>query len=169
MQVEEVDDSLAHAMQMPSCPAERTSRGTKLHWEKNYETAAMCFERAGDIIWEKRAKAASLRVTADRLHSSNPKEACRILKEAGEIFDSIGRAESAAECFCDVVEYERAGNIHVEKCGQVQDGLKKAGGCCTLEESINFFLCTKMSNDPEKENNNEGNNLILELKQLQGL
>lgn len=71
--------------------------------------AAMCFEKAGDINWEKRAKASSLRATADRLRSSNAIESCIILREAAEIFDSIGRAESAAECFCDLGEYERAG------------------------------------------------------------
>jgi hypothetical protein len=88
----------------------------QLYWEKNYEMATMCFERAGDMHWEKRAKAAGLRATADRLRSSNPKEACTILREAAEIFDSIGRAESAAEIFCDLGEYERAGIIilHVQ-------------------------------------------------------
>ena len=46
----------------------------------------MCFERAGDTYWERRSKAA-------------------------EIFDAIGKADSAATCFSDLGEYERAGMI----------------------------------------------------------
>ena len=32
-----------------------------------------------------------------------------VLREAGEIFDAIGKAYSAARCFCYLGEYERAG------------------------------------------------------------
>ncbi|KAL3506739.1 hypothetical protein ACH5RR_032121 [Cinchona calisaya] len=130
VQVKKVDDSFAQAMQMASSPAEWKSRGVKLYWEKKYQMATMCFEKAGDTNWEKRAKAAGLRATADQLRGSNPKEACTILREAAEIFDSIGRSESAAECFCDLGEYERAGRIYLEKCGESE--LKKAGDCFTL-------------------------------------
>ena len=83
----------------------------QLYWEKKYQVASMCFEKAGDTNWEKRAKAAGLRETADQLRISNPKEACTILREAAEIFDSIGLANSAAECFCDLGDYERAGTL----------------------------------------------------------
>lgn len=69
----------------------------------------MCFERAGDSYWEKKSKAAGLRATANRLHDLNPEDANAILREAAEIFESIGMAESAAHCFSDLGDYERAG------------------------------------------------------------
>ncbi|CAK9141755.1 unnamed protein product [Ilex paraguariensis] len=131
VQVRKLDDSLAQAMQVASSPEEWKARGLKLYWETNYEMATMCFERAGDTISEKRAKAAGLKAAADRLRVSNPEMSCTVLREAAEIFDSIGRAESAAECFCDLGEYERAaGNIYMEKCGVSE--LKKAGECFSL-------------------------------------
>ncbi|XP_027077644.2 uncharacterized protein [Coffea arabica] len=129
VQAKKVDDSFAQAMQMASSPAEWRSRGIKLYWEKKYQVASMCFEKAGDTNWEKRAKAAGLRETADQLRISNPKEACTILREAAEIFDSIGLANSAAECFCDLGDYERAGRIFLDKCGESE--LRKAGDCFT--------------------------------------
>ncbi|XP_059668945.1 uncharacterized protein LOC132314042 [Cornus florida] len=109
VQVKQLDDSLAQAMQVVSSPEEWKSRGIKLFWENNYEMATMCFERAGDTMWEKRAKATGLKASADRLRGSNPEMSSTVLREAAEIFDSIGRTESAAECFCDLGEYERAG------------------------------------------------------------
>ncbi|CAK9141766.1 unnamed protein product [Ilex paraguariensis] len=111
VQVRKLDDSLAQAMQVASSPEEWKARGIKLYWENNYEMATMCFERAGDTMWEKRAKAAGLKAAADRMRVSNPEMFRTVLREAAEIFDSIGRAESAAECFCDLGEYERAGMI----------------------------------------------------------
>ena len=84
----------------------------QLYQENKYQMATMCFERAGDTNWEKRAKAAGLRATADQLRESNPQEACTILRQAAELFDCIGRAESAAECFCDLGVYERAGMMY---------------------------------------------------------
>ncbi|KAK4344087.1 hypothetical protein RND71_037181 [Anisodus tanguticus] len=101
----------------------------QLFWEKNYEMAIMCFEKAGAKNWEKRAKAAGFRAAAERICDSNPKEAFTYLREAAEIFDSIGRFESAAECFYGLREYERAGQIYLEKCG---NELIKAAECFTL-------------------------------------
>ncbi|XP_059277094.1 uncharacterized protein LOC132031229 [Lycium ferocissimum] len=125
-----IDDSLAQAMQTSSTPEEWKSRGIKLFWEKNYEMAIMCFEKAGEKNWEKRAKAARFRAAAERIRDSNPTEACTYLREAAEIFDSIGRFESSAECFYDLREYERAGHIYLEKCGNPE--LVKAAECFTL-------------------------------------
>ncbi|GFP95816.1 tpr and ankyrin repeat-containing protein 1, partial [Phtheirospermum japonicum] len=132
VQVRKIDDSLAEAMQRASSPEEWKSQGIKLFWEKNYEMATLCFEKAGDETWEKRAKASGLRSSADTLRVSNPEEARVMLREAAEIFDSIGRADSAAECFCDLGEYERAGNIYL-KCGTSE--LRKAGECFSLAGS----------------------------------
>nr|XP_027119396.1 uncharacterized protein LOC113736561 isoform X2 [Coffea arabica] len=131
VQVKEVDESFSQTMLMASSPAEWKSRGIKLYQENKYHMATMCFERAGDTNWEKRAKAASLRATADQLRESNPQEACTILRQAAELFDSIGRAESAAECFCDLGDYERAGRIYFDKCRDP----KKAGDCFTSAKS----------------------------------
>jgi len=71
--------------------------------------ATMCFERAGDSYWEKKSKAAGLRATANRLRDLNPEDANAILREAAEIFEGIGMAESSAQCFSDLGDYERAG------------------------------------------------------------
>ena len=84
-------------------------RVLQLFYENNFEMATMCFERAGDTMWERRAKASGLKAAADRMRGSNPEGAHTVLRQAAEIFDSIGRAESAAECFCDLGEYETAG------------------------------------------------------------
>ncbi|KAL3835054.1 hypothetical protein ACJIZ3_009790 [Penstemon smallii] len=130
VQVRKVDDACAQAMQRASTPEEWKIQGIKLFWEKNYEMATMCFEKAGEEVWEKRAKASGLRAASDNLRGSNASEANIMLKEAAEIFNSIGRAESAAECFCDLGDYERAGRIYLEKCGVSE--IRKAGECFSL-------------------------------------
>ena len=71
--------------------------------------ATMCFERAEDIYWQRRSKAAGLRANADHMRGSNPEKANVILREAAEIFEAIGKADSAAQCFSDLGEYEKAG------------------------------------------------------------
>ncbi|CAL5430276.1 unnamed protein product [Camellia sinensis] len=133
VQVRKLDDSLAQAMQVASSPEEWQKRGIKLYHENNYEMATMCFERAGDTMWGKRAKASGLKANADRMRGSNPEGACTALREAAELFDSIGMPKSAAECFCDLGEYERAGRIYLEKCGETE--LNKAGECFSLAGS----------------------------------
>lgn len=130
VEVRKLDDSLAQAMQVASSSEEWKSRGKKLYFENNYEMATMCFERAGDVTWEKRAKASGLKAAADRMRDSNPKVACTYLREAAEIFDSIGKADSAALCYCELGEFERAGRIYLEKCGESE--LKKAAECFNL-------------------------------------
>lgn len=70
----------------------------------------MCFERAGDTFWAKLAEA-SLYQAAARQRESNSEIARNYLKKAAEIFDAIGKAESAARLFIEIEEYERAGMI----------------------------------------------------------
>ncbi|EYU30326.1 hypothetical protein MIMGU_mgv1a023558mg, partial [Erythranthe guttata] len=123
-------------------PREWKSQGVKLFWEKNYEMATVCFEKAGEETWEKRAKASGLRASADSMRGSNPKEARVMLREAAEIFDSIDRADTAVECFCDLGAYERAGRIYLEKCGTSE--LRKAGECFSL--AGNYKLATEVYN-----------------------
>ncbi|XP_047306374.1 TPR and ankyrin repeat-containing protein 1-like [Impatiens glandulifera] len=130
VQVRQLDDSLAKAMQVASCPEEWKQRGIKLFYESNYEMATMCFERAGDLTWERRAKATGLKAAADRLRGSNDELAFTILREAAKIFESIGRAEIAAECLFELGEYEKAGRIYLDKCGKPD--LTKAGECFFL-------------------------------------
>jgi phage tail sheath protein FI len=73
--------------------------------------ATMCFERAGDIYWQRSSKAAGLRAKADHMRGSNAKAANVILREAAEIFEAIGNADSAAQCFSDLGAYKRAGML----------------------------------------------------------
>jgi hypothetical protein len=73
--------------------------------------ATMCFERAGDTYWERRSTAYALRVTADRMRHSNPEAANEILREAAEIFEAIGMADSAAQCLSDLEEYNWFGEL----------------------------------------------------------
>ncbi|KAL6187188.1 hypothetical protein ACLB2K_043303 [Fragaria x ananassa] len=130
VQQRQLDDSLAQAMQVASSPEEWKSRGIKLYHEHNYEMATMCFERAGDMYWERRSKASGLKAIADRMRTSNPEEAKSILREAAEIFDAIGKADSAARCFSDLGEYERAARIYFEKCGESE--FQRAAECFSL-------------------------------------
>ncbi|TXG56710.1 hypothetical protein EZV62_018023 [Acer yangbiense] len=139
VQVRQLDDSLAQAMQVASSLEEWRSQGIKLFHEHNYEMATMCFERAGDTYWERRSKAASLKAAADRVRNSNPEKANIILREVAEIFEAIGKADTAARCFSDLGDYERAGRIYMEKCGESE--LERAAEC--------FYLagCYKLSAD----------------------
>ncbi|KAL2487579.1 uncharacterized protein Fot_40871 [Forsythia ovata] len=130
IQVRKVDHSLAKAMQRASSHEEWKSQGIKLFWDKKYAMAIMCFERAGEPMLKRWAMAASLRTDSDRISGSDPKAARKMLREAAEMFYSLGKSDSAAECFYDLKEYERAGRIYLEKSGE--SDLRKAGECFTL-------------------------------------
>ncbi|XP_022776511.1 uncharacterized protein LOC111318116 isoform X2 [Durio zibethinus] len=130
VQVRKLDDSLAQAMQVASSPEEWKSRGYKLLHQGNYVMATMCFERAHDTFGEKLAKAFGLRADADQLHGLNPERASTARRQAAEIFDSIGKAEHAADCFYMLTEYEKAGKIYLEKCGE--SALERAAECFLL-------------------------------------
>ncbi|KAJ9554076.1 hypothetical protein OSB04_018121 [Centaurea solstitialis] len=107
-----LDDSVAQAMRVASSPQEWRDRGKKLFHENNFAMATMCFERAGDMTWEKLAKASGLRASAEQLHETNPEAAFGYLREAAEMFEIIERHESAASCYRDLGEYEQAGNLN---------------------------------------------------------
>ncbi|KNA11547.1 hypothetical protein SOVF_134110 [Spinacia oleracea] len=130
VQIRQLDDSLARAMQVASSPEEWKARGRKLLAVENYEVATMCFERAGDRHWETYAKAAGLKASADRTFDLNPEEASSILRQAAELFESINVYQKAADCFYELKEYDRAGRIYFELCGASY--LEKAGKCFTL-------------------------------------
>lgn len=86
----------------------------QLFSEEKYEMAMKCFGRAGEQIWEKWAKAAHLRAASSQMSGSNPKSARKMLREAAEMFHCIGKADSAAECFCDLNEYQSAGLLWLQ-------------------------------------------------------
>ncbi|XP_071715755.1 uncharacterized protein [Rutidosis leptorrhynchoides] len=120
VQVRKLDDSVAQAMRVASCAQEWRDRGKKLFYESNFVMATMCFERAGDAMWEKLAKASGLRASADQMRGTNPEAFVGYLREAAGMFESIARHEPAASCYCDLGEYEKAGKIYLYKCGKME-------------------------------------------------
>ncbi|GKD23582.1 UvrD-like helicase, ATP-binding domain, P-loop containing nucleoside triphosphate hydrolase [Tanacetum coccineum] len=90
--------------------------------------AALCFEKAGDTNWEKLAEACGLRASADQIRGTDPESYFGYLRKAAGVFESIGKLESAASCYCDLGEYERAGKIFMDKCGKSD----AAAECFTL-------------------------------------
>ncbi|GKD85909.1 UvrD-like helicase, ATP-binding domain, P-loop containing nucleoside triphosphate hydrolase [Tanacetum coccineum] len=50
------------------------------------------------------------------------------LKEAAQMFESTGKLEYAASCYCDLGEFERAGKFYADKCGKID----AAAECFTL-------------------------------------
>ncbi|KAI4357248.1 hypothetical protein L6164_001209 [Bauhinia variegata] len=130
VQVKQLDDSLVQAMKVASSPEEWKSRGKKLYHQNNYESATMCFGRAGDTYWENKAKAAGLKATANRLRDLDPENSRKIIREAAVIFEKIRMNDSAAQCYSDLGDYERAGKLYLEKCGEPD--LKSAGECFFL-------------------------------------
>ena len=67
----------------------------------------MCFERAGDKHWETFAKAAGMESSAAR--AQNHEEAFKILRQAGELFESINEHKRAADCYYESKNYDKAG------------------------------------------------------------
>ncbi|PWA68458.1 UvrD-like Helicase, ATP-binding domain-containing protein [Artemisia annua] len=128
VQTRKLDDSVAQAMRVVSSPQEWRERGKKFFYENNFVMATMCFERAGETMWEKLAKASGLRASADQMRGTNHEAFTSYVREAAGIFESIGKLESAAECYCDLGEYERAGKIYLSKCGKIE----AAAECFTL-------------------------------------
>lgn len=99
-----IDFILAQSLILPSL--------TQLYHEGNYKMATMCFEKAEDVYWERRSKASGLRAFAEQIHNAKPVESKAILREAAEIFEAIGKADTAAQCFFDIGEFERGGTCN---------------------------------------------------------
>ncbi|XP_068646917.1 uncharacterized protein [Aristolochia californica] len=133
VQVKHLDSSVAEAMRAASTAEEWRTRGIKFFNEASYEVATMCFERAGDEYREKWARAAGLFANADKILSSNPDTANAALLQAAEIYETIGKAEAAANCFMKLKEYMKAGKIFYERCGRLR--LEDAAECFVLAES----------------------------------
>ncbi|KAI7758200.1 hypothetical protein M8C21_027665 [Ambrosia artemisiifolia] len=118
VQIRKLDDSVAQAMRVASSPQEWRERGKKLYYENNFVMATMCFERAGDTMWETLAKASGLRAYGNQMRGTNHEAFINSVREAAGMFESIGKLELAASCFCDLGEFERAGKINLN-CGKM--------------------------------------------------
>lgn len=81
----------------------------QLFSEQNYETAKICFQRAGGTFLEQWAEAAGLRAAAWSTSNSNFDMAEVYLNKAAKIFKSIGKLDEAAQCFYESKEYEMEG------------------------------------------------------------
>ncbi|KAK8951177.1 hypothetical protein KSP39_PZI004917 [Platanthera zijinensis] len=134
VQVRHLDSSLAQAMQAISTSDDWRVRGIKLFNEENFEMATMCFERAGDIYREKWARAAGLVSSADSILSSKPEMAKAVLSKAADIYESIGKPESAATCYIKLKDFNSAGRLYLEKCGEAS--LEAAGDCFSMAEKL---------------------------------
>ncbi|KAL8218515.1 hypothetical protein R6Q57_021888 [Mikania cordata] len=130
VQVRKLDASVAQAMRVASTPQEWRERGKKLLFENNFVMATMCFERSGDINLETLAKASGLRASADQMRGTNLEAFKGYVGEAAGMFESIGKFEFAASCYCDLGEFERAGKLNL-KCGRMD----AAAECFTLAGS----------------------------------
>ncbi|GKC19590.1 UvrD-like helicase, ATP-binding domain, P-loop containing nucleoside triphosphate hydrolase [Tanacetum coccineum] len=119
VQIRKLDVSVAQAMRVASSPQEWRERGKKFFYENNFVMAKLCFEKAGDTMWEKMAKASDLRASADQMRRTNHEAFRGYVREAAEMFESIGKLEYAASCYCDLGEYERAGKIYMDTCGKI--------------------------------------------------
>ncbi|KAK2965395.1 hypothetical protein RJ640_001472, partial [Escallonia rubra] len=124
-----LDDTFAKEIQVVSNKEEWKSRGIKLFHENHYEMAKMCFERAGDTYWERLAEASRLRTAANSIHASNLETSCN-LRNAAAIFYSIGKFESAAQCYFEIHDYKRAGTTYIENFQGSK--LEMAGKCFML-------------------------------------
>ncbi|KAM7258275.1 hypothetical protein ACFE04_014016 [Oxalis oulophora] len=125
-----LDDMMVQQMQVPSSQVDWKARGITLFHQGNYDSARMCFQRAGDSYWEKLAEAYSLRFAADCTRTSNPDMASRYLQKAAELFDSIDKPDYAAQCFVELKDYEKAVKIYLEKFPEPK--WEEAGECLTL-------------------------------------
>nr|GEX90583.1 UvrD-like helicase, ATP-binding domain, P-loop containing nucleoside triphosphate hydrolase [Tanacetum cinerariifolium] len=119
VQIHKLDDSVAQAMRVASSPQEWRERGKNLFYENNFVMATFCFERAGDIMWEKLAKASKLRASDDQIRGTNHESYLGYLREAAGMYASVGKLESAALCYYDLGEYERAGKLYLYKSGKM--------------------------------------------------
>ncbi|WOL05870.1 hypothetical protein Cni_G14601 [Canna indica] len=132
IQVRHLDSSLAQSMKAASSSDDWKQRGIKLFNEKNFELAAMCFEKAGDDFNEKWARAAGLVANAERIIATNSYMTQIALNQAAEIYESIHKPEIAATCYIKMKDFKKAGMTYMEKCGKSR--LKEAGECFAAAE-----------------------------------
>ncbi|GKA07906.1 pyridoxal phosphate-dependent transferase [Tanacetum coccineum] len=83
------------------------------------ETLLKNTKRAGNATWEKLAKASGLRASADQIRGTNHEAFLGYVREAAGLFESIRKFESAASCYCDLGEFERADSTHLLTNGSI--------------------------------------------------
>ncbi|CAI0556029.1 unnamed protein product [Linum tenue] len=130
VQLQHLDNEFLASMRVPSTPEAWKKRGRKFLHVQNYEMARICFKNAAEPYWETYCQASELRAKADRLRILNPQISQHHLFEAAELFDSIGKDESAAQCYFELEEYKKAGEIFL-----ASSKLEEAGECFHLARS----------------------------------
>nr|GEZ73752.1 UvrD-like helicase, ATP-binding domain, P-loop containing nucleoside triphosphate hydrolase [Tanacetum cinerariifolium] len=100
---------MAQAMRVASSPQEWRECGKELFYERNFVLATLCFERAGNTMWEKLSKASGLRTSADQRGERIPK----LLR--GKIYmNTCRKTEAAAECFLLAGHYSEAAEAYAK-------------------------------------------------------
>ncbi|GLJ34015.1 hypothetical protein SUGI_0684140 [Cryptomeria japonica] len=122
-----LDKSMVESMHVVSSCDDWKQRGIQMFNEKNYDMAVICFEKSGDVNMAKWAEAARLREDGQRNFKTHKEIAKHLLTVAANMFLSIEKPESAANCFIIMGEYKEAGRIYVEKCDERR--LQDAGDC----------------------------------------
>ncbi|GJV62101.1 TPR and ankyrin repeat-containing protein 1-like protein [Tanacetum coccineum] len=100
VEIKHLTDSFANEMQVPSSKNEWRSRGIK----NNFRMAQLCFLKAEDKYSERLAEAHHLRAIALNAGASYPQRG-KLFEDAAKLFDSIGKKVLAAECFCEIEDY----------------------------------------------------------------
>jgi tetratricopeptide (TPR) repeat protein len=121
---------LAASFQSKSTPEEWARRGKQFFNEHVYDSALLCFERAGDAFNAKWARAAGQRQEAER--DSNRKSATDSYLRASETFLEIGKGEAAADCLQRAQTFVEAGVVLREQCkpplwGKAAECFEQAG------------------------------------------
>ncbi|GMN61673.1 hypothetical protein TIFTF001_030767 [Ficus carica] len=82
----------------PMCDYWKALQLVKLFNEQKYEHAKMCFERVEEALWAKLAEASGLQATAWHRSTSDSDRSKMYLKNAAQVFNSMGKFETAADC-----------------------------------------------------------------------
>lgn len=105
---------LVATFQSRSTPEEWARRGRQFFNERGYDSAVLCFERAGDAFHAKWARAAGLRQAADR--ALEPRVAADSYARAAEMFLELGKGENAGDCLQKAGKFAEAGAFFRAKC-----------------------------------------------------
>ncbi|CAN1841829.1 TPR and ankyrin repeat-containing protein 1 [Linum perenne] len=144
VKLQQFDSEVLQLMQAPSTQEAWKSRGKKFFHQQNYQSARMCFQKAGESYWEAYCQASELRLTGDQMRSLNPEIFHRCLLDAAQIYCKIGKDETAAQCYFELQEYAKAGEIYLEKFATSK--LHEAGECfylakCYRRAAEIYFEC----------------------------
>ncbi|GAQ79821.1 tRNA-splicing endonuclease positive effector [Klebsormidium nitens] len=122
---------LVASFQSRSTPEEWARRGRQFFNERGYDSAVLCFERAGDAFHATWARAAGLRQAADR--APDTRVAAASYARAAELFLELDKGESAGDCLRKARRFADAGAVFKEKCAPPLWG--KAAECFEMAGS----------------------------------